>query len=54
VRVGELSGELQTLNKCCNANDWWVYCDLEGHSECFATKCEVCFGITYRDCKGDL
>ena len=54
MRVGELSGELQAPNKCCNEYDLWVDCDREGHEEgCFATHCEKCGTINYRDCEGE-
>ena len=52
MRVGELSGELQTPNKCCNEYDLWADCDKEGHSEgCYATYCDSCGTINYRDCE---
>jgi len=54
MRVGELSGELQAPNKCCNAYDHWLDCSLQGHEACFATYCEKCFRITYRDCEGEV
>ena len=54
MRVGELSGELQAPNKCCNEYDLWAGCDREGHSEgCFATYCDNCGTINYRDCEGE-
>ena len=54
MRVGELSGELQAPNKCCNEYDLWADCDREGHSEgCFATYCDKCGTINYRDCEGE-
>ena len=54
MKVGELSGEIQAPNKCCNASDEWIDCNYKEHNECFATRCEKCGQVTYRDCEGEV
>lgn len=54
MKVGELSGEIQSPNSCCNASDHWLDCDIHPEQECFATRCEICLRVTYRDCEGEI
>ena len=51
-RKMKIKDVLETSNKCCNEYDLWADCDKEGHSEgCFATYCDNCGTINYRDCE---
>ena len=53
MKTGELSTGVPTLSKCCNAEESWRDCsywNFHKGGECFATFCEECLQITYRDC----
>lgn len=49
MKTGELSTGTPTTSKCCKADESWRDCDVH-KEECFATYCEACNSITYRDC----
>lgn len=50
MKTGELSTGTPTLSNCCKAEESWKDCPI--HDEgCFATYCESCNQITYKDCQ---
>lgn len=53
----DLIHECEHRSSCCNAPETWLDCDQHPNDECYATRCDECWNITYRDCEennGDL
>lgn len=47
------SGDDKYRHRCIEEEEKWIDCPIHSDTDCYATKCEGCGEIKYRDCEGE-